>query len=334
VKLLRSLDEVEEDAGGALDREAQPSLFHRLSWFRLLETHCPQPGDLLVIRSREDGKRAWLFLKVQHGQASALANWYSFEAGIVASPPGPPCEFLVAGLIRGLREAGIAGLELTPLVAGEPLNSVLRGRGWLTRVTSVTARWRMDAAGQDSAGYWARRPSRLRNTAARKARAAALGIRIHTRFDATAWADYELVYRESWKPEEGCPAFLRALAEQEGAAGTLRLGLAYQGDRPVAAQFWVSEGGTATIHKLAHVEDAQALSPGTLLGQAMFRHALDVDRVSAIDFGLGDEPYKADWVDRRDVMHRLVAYDLRSPRGLGLAAAATARALVRRLRND
>jgi hypothetical protein len=334
VKLLRSLDEVEEDAGGALDREAQPSLFHRLSWLRLLETHCPQSGDLLVIRARAGERRAWLVLKVQHGQASALANWYSFEAGVVVSPPAPPSKLVVEGLIRGLREAEIGSLELAPLVPGEPLSSALRGRGWLTRVTPATARWRMNVQGQDFAAYWARRPSRLRNTAARKARAASLDIRIHTRFDATAWADYERVYRDSWKPEEGSPTFLRALAEQEGAAGTLRLGLAYQGDRPVAAQFWVTEGGTATIHKLAHVEDAQALSPGTLLGQAMFRHAIDGDRVSAIDFGLGDEPYKADWVDRRDVMHRLVAYDLRSPRGLALAAAAAARALVRRLRSD
>ena len=73
-----------------------------------------------------------------------------------------------------------------------------------------------------------------------------------------AWADYEAVYAASWKPEEGSPAFLRALAEQEGAAGTLRLGIARRGGRPVAAQLWTVESGVATIHKLAYVEDERA----------------------------------------------------------------------------
>ncbi len=95
-----------------------------------------------------------------------------------------------------------------------------------------------------------------------------------------AWADYEAVYRASWKPEEGSFPFLRALAEQEGAAGTLRLGVARKDGRPVAVQLWLVENGEATIHKLAYAEDAKAMSPGTLLGMAMFRRALDEDRVA------------------------------------------------------
>src|SRR5690349_21185690 len=84
------------------------------------------------------------------------------------------------------------------------------------------------------------------------ARAAALEISIHRAFDPGAWAAYEAVYRASWKPAEGSPAFLRALAEQEGAAGTVRLGIASKDGAPVAAQFWLVENGVATIHKLAH----------------------------------------------------------------------------------
>ncbi len=40
------------------------------------------------------------------------------------------------------------------------------------------------------------------------------------------WADYEEIYAESWKPEEGDPALLRRFAEAEGAAGRIRLGVA------------------------------------------------------------------------------------------------------------
>src|SRR3712207_9328437 len=67
-----------------------------------------------------------------------------------------------------------------------------------------------------------RSPARHRNTAERKARAAGLEIAIHSRFDLAAWEDYEAVYAASWKPAEGSPDFLRALAEAEGEAGTLR----------------------------------------------------------------------------------------------------------------
>jgi hypothetical protein len=187
----------------------------------------------------------------------------------------------------------------------------------------------MDTAGMDFAAYWAGRPSPLRHTAERKAKAAALEIKVHTHFDTDAWADYETVYRASWKPAEGSPEFLRALAEMEGAVGTLRVGIARKGNTPVAAQLWLVEDGVATIHKLAYAEEAQPLSPGTVLSMAMVRHALDVDRVEAIDFGLGDEAYKADWIDSARPIHRLVAYDLRSLRGLASVSRAAASKLVR-----
>jgi hypothetical protein len=46
----------------------------------------------------------------------------------------------------------------------------------------------------------------------------------------------------------------------------------------------------------------------------MFAHVIDVDRVAAIDFGTGDDPYKADWMDHT------------RPAG---ACARTSRALIR-----
>jgi CelD/BcsL family acetyltransferase involved in cellulose biosynthesis len=331
VKLFHDLDEVARDADGALDRAAQASIFKRIEWFRLLEAHCPPPGRLLVVRAQQGDARAWLFLKVQGRRATALANWYSLGFGSVLSAGE---QASVAGaLVIGLRTAGVTALELHPFPKGDPLNDGF-GKGWARRITPATVRWSVETRGKHFAAYWAERPSRLRNTAERKARAAGLDIRIATDWDDAAWADYELVYDASWKPEEGSPDFLRALARQEGAAGTLRLGLAYKDGAPVAAQLWLTEGRLATIHKLAYAEAAQSLSPGTVLSMAMFRHALDIDRVNGIDFGLGDEPYKADWMEHKDVVYRLVAYDLLRPAGLWGAGKAAAGALVRRLRND
>ena len=142
----------------------------------------------------------------------------------------------------------------------------------------------------------------------RKGATESLVYRLADRFDPDLWADYERVYTQSWKPAEGSPAFLRALAEREGAAGTLRLGLLYRNDAPIAAQFWLVENEVATIHKLAHADHAKAFSPGTLLSAAMFRFVIERDRPSTIDFGTGDDAYKADWMDRRDQMYRLDLY--------------------------
>ena len=156
---------------------------------------------------------------------------------------------------------------------------------------------------------------------------------IYDRFDESAWADYEEVYRQSWKPEEGSFPFLRALARQEGAAGTLRLGVARKDGRPVAVQLWLVENGEATIHKLAYAESAKAMSPGTLLGMEMFRRALDEDHVRTIDYGTGDDAYKKDWMAERRVLWQIEAFNPKTLRGLAGAARATASTLVRRARS-
>jgi hypothetical protein len=281
-----------------------------------------------VIRAEQDQAKAWLFLGIEGRTARALGNWYSLQFRIV----GDTSEALQTALARALRKIRprIGRLELYPLAEGDPLPDRLRRAGWLVRVEPASVSWHMPTAGLSFDDYWARRPGQLRNTARRKAKAAALDIRIFGRFFQEAWADYEAVYAASWKPEEGSAAFMRALAEQEGAAGTLRLGIAYKEGRPLAVQLWLTENGIATIHKLAYVADARSLSPGTILGMEMFRHALDVDQVQGIDFGLGDDGYKSEWMEQSAPVNRLVGYDLLSP--LGLAAAAGK--LVRRWRRD
>ena len=324
VELFDGLPPAATDAGGALDD--RPCLFERLGWFRLVEAHCPPPGRPLVARARDGGRAAWLFLADLGGRGEGLRCWYSLRFGLIGDPVG------AEPIARALRKR-LHRLEIFPLEDPSPLAQAFRGAGWATFVGAATASWRIDTQGQDFDSYWAARPGKLRNTAQRKAKAAALDIEIHRTFDERAWAAYESVYAASWKPEEGSPAFLRALSEQEGAAGRLRLGIARKDGVPLAAQLWLVEGGTAWIHKLAYREDAKALSPGTVLSMAMFRHALDEDKVERIDYGTGDEPYKRDWMAERATLWRLHAFNLRSPRGLAGAARAAVSALVRRARS-
>jgi hypothetical protein len=239
----------------------------------------------------------------------------------------------MTSLAKKLRDRGVARVELAPVAIPAPLRDAFERAGWLVFAQPRTGNWRIATEGMDFAAYWASRPAQLRNTAKRRGKSAGLDIEIYDRFDSRAWADYESVYRQSWKPEEGSFPFLRALAQQEGAAGTLRLGVARKEGRPVAVQLWLVENGEATIHKLAYAEGAKAMSPGTLLGMEMFRRALDTDHVRIIDYGTGDDGYKKDWMAERRALWRIEAYNPRTVRGLAGAARAAASALVRRGRS-
>jgi hypothetical protein len=314
VELFNDLDAVAHDAGGALARAAQPWMFDRLDWFKLVQEHTPPAGSPLVIRARNGRASAWLFVAVDRGEAQALSNWYCLRYGPIVE--GADGAAVIDELVRGLRKAGVTRLSFSPIAEDDPLPDALRRHGWLTRQSQSSVNWRIRTSGMTFDRYWAERPSRLRNTAKRRAKLARLELAVHDRFDAKAWQDYESVYGASWKPSEGSPPLMRRLAEDEGAAGTLRLGLAYHEGQPVAAQLWVVEHGIATIHKLAYREDAKHFSPGTMLSMEMFRRAIDEDKVDMIDFGIGDDGYKREWMAESVPLYALTAYDMRSVRGL------------------
>lgn len=314
ILLFEDLDAVEQDCGDRLSRNAQPWLFDRLDWFRLVQEYTLD-GQPLIVRVRNGVSRCWLFLAVKGRSAHALSNWYCLRFGpVIDGAPG--CEPPLDDMARGLRRAGVAHLYLAPVGEDEALGSALSRRGWITRREQVNVSWRICTKGSSFDDYWAARPSKLRNTAGRRARRANLQIAIHDRFDEQAWDDYQSVYDASWKPAEGSPELMRRFAIQEGEAGTLRLGLAYLDGKPIAAQLWVVERGVATIHKLAYREDARHLSPGTILSMEMFRRALDVEKVEMIDFGIGDHAYKAEWMSHSVPLYALTAYDMFQPAGI------------------
>ena len=331
-KWYDDLGAVAADAGGALDRGAQAALHDRIDWFRLTRNHVLPDAGLAILRVAEGDDRAWLFLIADGRGGAPLASWYTLAFAPVFAGGGARL------LVPLLREAArrFDRIALHPLSGShaDMLAGALRRAGWRVFRTPAAINWTVATADVDFAIFWAARPARLRNTVARRARSHPLTVRLHRAFDADAWADYEAVYAASWKPAEGALPFLRALAEQEGAAGTLRLGVGHDAaGRAVAAQFWLVERGVATIHKLAHREDARDGSPGSILSHAMFRAAIDEDHVHAIDFGLGDEPYKADWMDLPHPVWRIDAYRPFTPHGaFGIAREIGGRLARRRRR--
>lgn len=334
-RLLASLGEVACDSGSALRRSAQPSLYDRLDWLTLTAGQLWPETPLAIASVRRGGDALWLPIRddgARHGRA--LASWYTLAfAPLFTSHSDAATRADLLDHAARLLRPRFATINLWPLdpdIAVQ-LHRAFATNGWLARTTVEAAHWVAHTDGLDFAGYWAARSSKLRNTVRRRAKKSAVETRVFATFDAQAWADYEAIYAQSWKPAEGSMTFLRALAQAESAAGTLRLGIATRAGRAVAAQFWTVENGVATIHKLAHLESEREHSPGTLLSEAMFRHVLDRDRPALISYGNGDEPYKADWMDERRERHRLQLFNLRHPLGLSRAAMKAWRSVTARL---
>jgi len=302
-------------APGARDA---PVLFDRMAWFAALHTHCLAAMPPLVASAiGADGSGVRLVL-ARHGWrgAVALANYYSFSYRPIFAGAADDnaraalLEALARDLPRRTHRLVLAPVPEEDGSADLIADSFARA-GWRVFRRHADVNHMLALDGRDFEAYWQGRPGQLRSTVRRKASKYDVAIRIATGFDPADWADYDRVYRASWKPEEGSTAFLRSIAMAEGAAGRLRIGLAHCDGRPVAAQFWTVEAGTAYIHKLAHDEAATAASPGTLLSAAMFQHVIDQDRAARIDFGTGDDGYKRDWMEqvrRREAIELIWPY--------------------------
>jgi hypothetical protein len=340
-ELLTSIDAASLDPTGQLSRDAQPSLFNRIDWLKRVLRYARTSKTPLIARAASDGKLAWLFLKYSgNGQLKGLANWYSFAyRPIFAGAPDDARKLLmlkaITKRIRKMRNPP-SRISLSPVPRGDGSSDLLsrafKRSGWVVFTDQVSTSWTANVAGLSFDDYWAARPGQLRSTYKRKNGKADFEVIIYDQFDDAAWDEFEAVYAGSWKPEEGAPAFLRETAIFESAAGCLRLGICRLDGAAVAAQYWTVEGGTAYIHKLAHRESTRELSPGTILSRALFQHVIDQDKVDIIDFGTGDEPYKADWMDASAPLDRIDAFNPMRIGGLIGAGRAFVSALVARVR--
>ncbi|HEV7232996.1 MAG TPA: GNAT family N-acetyltransferase, partial [Sphingorhabdus sp.] len=238
----------------ALDRERQPCLFDRLEWLDQLHRMALRDKAPLLLRAHEGEADAWMPL--MHQGAShhvALANWYNFTWRPIFG--GAYDEIQRLSLLRQLAATArerTRRLTLAPVPdedgSASQIAAAFAASGWVVEIAECDDNHYLALNGRSFDQYWESRPGQLRNTVKRKGKKGVVSTRIETVFSDDSWRDYERVYARSWKPYEGSPDFLKQLAQQESAAGCLRLGLAYIDGNPVAAQFWTVENGTALIH--------------------------------------------------------------------------------------
>ena len=307
--------------------------FDRPEWFGLLEREGPKP--LIAVAEGDDGTiLAALPLSATGRTLRSMSNWFSFTWRPLLADPRIGD--------RALRElAGDLRRRASPLVfdrvpdedrSASRLLDAFRAAGWIVGTEACDHNHVLPLHGRNFATYWADRPGRLRSTVRRKRKL--LDVKILHTFEDDAWQSYRSIYAESWKPAEEDAQMLQRFAVAEGAAGRLRLGIAYHDNKPIAAQFWTVENDTAYIHKLAYLAAHRQLSAGTVLSAAMFEYAIDIDRVALIDYGTGDDAYKRDWTEIDRPRYRIECVNPLAMAAWPNLAALLLRSARRRLRGE
>ncbi|WP_432239138.1 GNAT family N-acetyltransferase [Herbaspirillum robiniae] len=318
-----------EAAGNASDFSLTPDWLRHLADTardanQQLRIYCLQRADgAALLPMYETARGAWPFSR----RLSSQANYYSALAGPLGAQgeAGATAVREIVAAIAAERPRW-SSVDLRPLpldgaVFGT-LEQALRDAGMKVLPYFCFGNWYLQVGGRSYDQYYASLPSRLRNTLARKSRQ--LQAEGETQLDIIEGGaalergieDYLRIYRASWKKPEPFPDFIPGLIRLCARQGSLRLGVLRIGGEPAAAQIWIVHNGVAAIYKLAYDARFAALSAGSALTAAMMRHVIDIDRVSEVDYLMGDDAYKQDWMSHRRERWGLMAFNLRTVGGV------------------
>ena len=307
-----------------------------LPWFANFLATTLGPQERLRVYVADDGEGRVAILPMCYDEGASrprkmrsLANFYTaLYAPITSCGAG---EELLGHALAPLRSDSPQWdeIDFSPLSTEDgtfnALFNALRNLGLLPFKYFCFGKWYLLVDGRSYAEYYEGLPSRLRNTVKRKSKqfftdsGARLDIITGGDQIESGIADYNKVYATSWKVEEPFPGFIPGLIRASAKQGWLRLGIAYVRGEPVAAQIWIVAHGRAAIFKLAYDEKFAPYSVGSVLSAHLMRHVLDVDKVREVDYLIGDDAYKRDWMSRRRERWGIVAYNPRTL--LGLAGA-------------
>ncbi|MGP9801187.1 GNAT family N-acetyltransferase [Rheinheimera sp. NSM] len=237
-----------------------------------------------------------------------LSNFYSPMLELFFDNAGLSAELAWQTLLRALTQLrpGWLSLRLTPLT--ELQLQCIRSSAAQQQCSAFSyqfsANYRADCSNPQL--YWQQRPSQLRNTLQRKARQLQ---KYPHRFELTAHPaqlqidHYWQIYQHSWKHPEPSKDFINWLFQWAATEGKLRLGLLYIEEQVVACQLWLVHNGTACIFKLAQDINANRFSPGSLLSEYMINQLAQQDQIHSLDFLLGDDDFKALWMDQKQQIY-------------------------------
>jgi hypothetical protein len=256
--------------------------------------------------------------------ARSLTNFYS---ALYAPAMGPTAtEAHLVPVLRAIREchAPLVSFRFDPLDPESDSYRALKGAldtiGMRPFDYFCFGNWYLKAD-NDWATYLASRSGTLRSTIKRMNKKFGLAggtleiIQSDPELERGTRA-YETVYAKSWKNPEPFPAFVPGLIATCAERRWLRLGIAWLGDSPIAAQLWIVCHGKASIYKVAYDENYKEYAPGTILSSHLLEHVLTKDAVTEVDYMIGDDKYKKTWMSDRRERRGLIAYNAANASGL------------------
>lgn len=319
---------------GVIDAAANPpNPYGTTAWIRhYIEQVVPDDGWVYGFEAAHEGRHSVMLLAPDTARPQRAAGLGNFYTSLLApfSSTATDRDAAAADLVACMaaERPRLAQVNLAPLDADSPdvaaLRSALGRMGWAVRPYESFGNCHLPCEGLGFDAYMAGRDSKLRNTVERKGKklrqAGTVAIFTEPAQVDAAMAAYEAIYAKSWKQPEPYPQFTRGWARACAERGWLRMGVAWLGDVPVAAQVWYVYRGRACIYKLAYDEEHAKWSAGTVLTAALMAHVLEVDKVVEVDFLSGADPYKMTWMTRQRQRVGLTACNLRTVEGCLLAA--------------
>jgi hypothetical protein len=320
-----SLQELPEGAESLFAEASKYSVFFSRAWFENLVGTVLENDQVVLLACVVDDNNVLAvlpLLKRGNNDISALTHLYSSLYSLLLGNDNQ--QAVLECLVQGLRQLPFDSLRLGPVAEDDMnmqlLQQAMKADGFQCYRNFSFYNWIYQVAGRSFSEYMTERPAKLRNTIIRKQRKLArehnYSIRLYTEQDIDQGvADYQAVYKASWKAAELFDDFILGLAHRLSAQGWLRLAVLYIDQQPAAAQFWFVVHNKASIFKLAYDEAWKYYSPGSILLAYMMERVIDTDKVEEIDFLTGNDAYKRDWMSKR--RERLALFCGKPPQPVG-----------------
>lgn len=324
IQKFSNVPELPPDCAALFTTGEKESFDLSAAWFKLLETQAfTGKGVCIYVFRRNNEVRGVLPVVYQrtHGflrQMGSLTNYYSslYRPLLAATLTSDE----LASYIRLiLKDAPFDILRFDAMDPAHPSFALMEEACSLAGPISSRffcfGNWYLPVEGRSSEEYFKSLSSQVRNTVKRREKkffdAGRGRFEIVTGEEGLARgiAAWEKIYAASWKKPEPFPNFVPELIRQCAAKGWLRLGIAFYDEEPIATQLWIVSYQKAAIYKLSYDEKFSPLSAGTILTAHLMRYVLDIDKVTEVDYLIGDDNYKKDWVSHRRERWGLSAYN-------------------------
>lgn len=329
--------ELNQNQRALLSSSASGDFFCSLAWFENLARYGlaadgEHKASLYLLVISDESNNARICLPLLNGtQLTGLSNYYASLFGPVILHPDTSAQLTAKAwdtVALHLRQVP----SRWPMITLSPLDTdssfyqqfskaLARAGYWVDRFFCF-GNWYLIVADRKFGDYYEGLPPALRHSIERGQRrltkSGEWSIHIQRSADSeldTAIADFGSVYDQSWKEPEPLPQFIPGLIHMAARQGWLRLGVLTLNGRAIAAQLWLVKDKKASIYKLAYVKGFERLSVGSVLTNALMRHAIDGDRVNEVDYLTGDDAYKRDWMSHRRERWGIVAFRPTSLRG-------------------